>query len=134
MYCFFFIGHSILREIKHPTLSNPWRENWFSCWSLWWRWSSEQKLEQGVPCAKGSKQRHWEHPPPVISTIPHLPLFFSLYLSHIVVLIGILLIPFHVVPVNKWLYPLLQISRLQKDEAKFSGICSMLRVLSWANF
>ncbi len=89
---------------------------------------SEQNLEQRVPCAKGSKQCHWEQPP-VISSIPHLSLLFSLSLSHVVVLIGILLIPFHVVPVNKGLYPLLQISRLQKDETSFSGrgICSLLR-------
>lgn len=35
----------------------------------------------------------------------HLSLFLSL--SHIVVLIGVLLVSFHVVPINEWLYPLL---------------------------
>lgn len=42
----------------------------------------------------------------LLSFLPSL-IYPSHSLSHIVVLIGILLIPFHVVPVNKWLYPLL---------------------------
>lgn len=37
----------------------------------------------------------------------------SLFLSHIVVLVGVLLVTLHIVPVNKRLYPLLQVSRLK---------------------
>lgn len=40
--------------------------------------------------------------------------FYSL--SHIVVLVGVFLVTLHIVPVNKRLYPLLQVSRLPKKE------------------
>lgn len=39
----------------------------------------------------------------------------SLSLSHIVVLVGVLLVSLHIVPVNKRLYPLLQVSRLKEE-------------------
>ena len=45
-----------------------------------------------------------------ISYFSHVP-FLSL--SHIVVLVGVLLVTLHIVPVDKRLYPLLQVSRLE---------------------
>lgn len=81
---------------------------------------SVTRLKVIMVTSTGAKDLETDHSEQLSAWLDHKQHFIFCHffpcLSHIVVLVGILLVALHIVPVNKRLYPLLQVSRLEWKE------------------
>lgn len=92
---------------------DPWQKTlWSSSHSHVGRWVEDDNVN--IHWSKGFRDRSLRRA--FIQTGPCAFFCFFVSLGHVVVLVGVLLVTFHIVPVNKRLYPLLQVSRLKVRE------------------